>query len=175
MCEFYIYKIADNTIIALLFAMVIFYWRSAMGVGSFLNAQVVNKDRKTLIKYNQYVTLKTQQSEKIDPIEINKNSIVEGRYKKSVRTYYALAFVNITFVVLLFVLSYRLEEGIIGALIVIPAIWQTMLNVVFLALFAFLFKFSHLKYEVIGVSDESYQHVERLLLELKTEEYEHGK
>lgn len=174
MCEFYIYKIADNAIIAFLFATALFYWRGGMGVGLFLNAKVVNQDRETLIKYNQYVALLTKKSQDIAPKEVAKNSIVEDRYKKSIRIYYGLAVANIIFVIGLFVLSYRLEEGVIGAVIAIAVGWQVMIILIFILSFILLLKFAHLKYAVIGVSDENYQHMEELLLEAKKSKVTRG-
>lgn len=167
MCDFYIYKIIDNGIIALLFFMAIFYWRGAMGVGAFLNARVVDKDREALNKFNQYIAYQIKRSEFIGSSAMSKNNVIEKRYRRSIRIYYGIGLVNIVFLILLLVLSYFLNEGIVGSLLIIAGYWQFMVVIVFLILLGLLFKFSHLKRNIVSNSNEGLQDMEELLSEAK--------
>lgn len=164
MCDFYIYKIIDNGIIALLFFMAVFYWRGAMGVGAFLNARAVDKDREALNKFNQYVTYQTKRDELIDSTAISKNNIIEKRYRKSIRTYYGIGAVNVLFLI---GLLFYFDEKIIGGFLTITGYWQLMSIVFFIFLLFLLFKFSHLKRNIISNSDEGLQYMEEFLSEAK--------
>jgi len=140
MCEFYIYKIVDNAIVGILIAMIVFYWRGAMGVGVFLNAKLINKYRQNIMKYQYYSSIA---EEGFDRAYISLKENVTEKYNKSIYWHYFYSF--ICFGILIGVLSfaYITEEGIVGSILSQGNWVKAGSIVIFLFLMGWLLVISH--------------------------------
>lgn len=141
MREFYISKIIDNAIIGVLIAMIVFYWRGAMGIGMFLNAKLIDQYRQNITKYQYYLSIVESKNLDAEFIILKEDTI--KKYNKSIFWHYI--YVVICFVVLFGVLSfaYTAERGIINSILSQDLIVKSGLIAVFLLLIGRLLIIAH--------------------------------
>lgn len=82
----------DNFILVVLSGIIIHQWRSALGVGNFLSARLVDEIRQYLIRFNdyQYILMRSKEYVIQDKIDYERQ-LLEKNYYKRLTVHYSIA------------------------------------------------------------------------------------
>ena len=152
---------------ASLIGSIVFYWRGAMGVGGFLNAQYINRLREYELKYLKYARMLTDEAKTGDEKFIIPSGVKNDReeaksiYKKNVTAHYLFA------LLLIFVLLFLAQLTDQSHVLLIDKMLYGFIGILFLIITMFV---AHVQVVTMKKLDAKFEKLEQELDNLSNQQ-----